>query len=70
MDDVVTHYTLSHNPHNKAIIDVKNKRAGDLAFMKIRYKLADIYAVSIIDPGASMYIRYYCASAATESNPM
>ncbi|KAI8369947.1 hypothetical protein BD560DRAFT_123127 [Blakeslea trispora] len=49
-DDVVTHYVLSSHPRNKAIIDVKNKKTGQLCFIKIRHRLPKFYAVSLVDP--------------------
>lgn len=50
IDDVVTHYVLSNHPKNRALIDIKNKKTGDLRFIKIRHRLSKFYAVSLVDP--------------------
>ncbi|KAI8081733.1 uncharacterized protein BX664DRAFT_268688 [Halteromyces radiatus] len=50
IDDSVTHYTLERHPRNRAIVDIRNKRTGELGFIKIRHRLANFYAVSLIDP--------------------
>ncbi|KAI7889765.1 uncharacterized protein EV154DRAFT_552769 [Mucor mucedo] len=50
IDDVVTHYVLSSHPRNRAIIDIKNKKTGELRFIKIRHRLSKFYAVSLVDP--------------------
>lgn len=50
IDDVVTHYVLSSHPRNRAIIDVKDKKSGELRFIKIRHRLSKFYAVSLVDP--------------------
>ncbi|GAA5804796.1 hypothetical protein HPULCUR_010303 [Helicostylum pulchrum] len=50
IDDVVTHYILSSHPRNRAIIDIKNKKTGELRFIKIRHRLSKFYAVSLVDP--------------------
>lgn len=50
IDDVVTHYILSNHPKNGALIDIKNKKTGDLRFIKIRHRLSKFYAVSLVDP--------------------
>ncbi|CAO3619368.1 unnamed protein product [Mucor hiemalis] len=50
IDDVVTHYILSNHPKNRALIDIKNKKTGELRFIKIRHRLSKFYAVSLVDP--------------------
>lgn len=50
VDDSVTHYTLARHPRNQAIIDIKNKRTNELRYIKIRHRLANFYAVSLVDP--------------------
>ncbi|KAK4511805.1 uncharacterized protein ATC70_003804 [Mucor velutinosus] len=50
IEDVVTHYVLSSHPRNRAIIDVKDKKSGELRFIKIRHRLSKFYAVSLVDP--------------------
>ncbi|KAI8387974.1 uncharacterized protein BYT42DRAFT_558455 [Radiomyces spectabilis] len=42
--DAVTQYVLSSHPRNRAIIDIKNKRTGELSFIKIRHRLSNFYA--------------------------
>jgi hypothetical protein len=50
VDDVVTHYLFSSHPRNRAIVDIKNKKTGDIKFIKIRHRLENFYAVSLVDP--------------------
>ncbi|ORZ19853.1 hypothetical protein BCR42DRAFT_323607 [Absidia repens] len=50
VDDSVTHYILARHPRNRAIVDIKNKRTNELRFIKIRHRLANFYAVSLVDP--------------------
>ncbi|KAI8082559.1 uncharacterized protein B0P05DRAFT_537520 [Gilbertella persicaria] len=50
MDHVVSHYIFSSHPRNKAIVDIKNKKTGQLCFIKIRHRLSKFYAVSLVDP--------------------
>ncbi|CAO3616626.1 unnamed protein product [Mucor fragilis] len=50
IEDVVTHYVLSSHPRNRAIIDIKDKKSGELRFIKIRHRLSKFYAVSLVDP--------------------
>jgi hypothetical protein len=50
IDDVVTHYVLSSHPKNKAIVDIKDKKSGDMRYIKIRHRLPKFYAVSLVDP--------------------
>ncbi|GAN04234.1 hypothetical protein MAM1_0058c03694 [Mucor ambiguus] len=42
--------TNSVHPRNRAIIDVKDKKSGELRFIKIRHRLSKFYAVSLVDP--------------------
>lgn len=50
IEDVVTHYILSSHPKNKAIVDIKDKKTGDLRYIKIRHRLPKFYSVSLVDP--------------------
>ncbi|KAG0163050.1 hypothetical protein DFQ28_005067 [Apophysomyces sp. BC1034] len=50
MAKIVSQYTLCTHPRNRAIVDIKNKTTGVLSFIKIRHRLPDIYAVSLVDP--------------------
>ncbi|KAI8143868.1 hypothetical protein BJV82DRAFT_514017 [Fennellomyces sp. T-0311] len=68
LDQVVTHYTLSTHPRNRSIIDLTDKRTGELAFIKIRHKVADMYAISLVDPKTFVaYAETHCKSATTRS---
>ncbi|ORZ23140.1 hypothetical protein BCR42DRAFT_404066 [Absidia repens] len=49
-DDSVTWYTLARHPRNHALVDIRNKTTNELRFIKIRHRLTNFYAVSIIDP--------------------
>lgn len=50
IDDFVTHYILSSHPRNKAIVDIKDKTTGKVRYIKIRHRLPEIYAISLVDP--------------------
>ena len=50
LEQVVTHYTLSTQPSNGTRIDLTNKHTGELAFIKIRHEVSDMYAISLVDP--------------------
>ncbi|KAF7728465.1 hypothetical protein EC973_006018 [Apophysomyces ossiformis] len=50
MANLVSQYALCAHPRNRAIVDVKNKSTGELSFIKIRHRLPDFYAVSLVDP--------------------
>lgn len=46
----VTHYTLSSHPRNPSIVDITERDSDTVAFIKIRHKIPDGYAVSLVDP--------------------
>ncbi|CDH52419.1 predicted protein [Lichtheimia corymbifera JMRC:FSU:9682] len=46
----VTHYTLSSHPRNPSIVDITERDSDSVAFIKIRHKIPDGYAVSLVDP--------------------
>ncbi|CAO3617807.1 unnamed protein product [Cunninghamella blakesleeana] len=50
LEETVNYYTLSRHPRNCAIIDITNKKTGQLQFIKIRHRLENFYAVSIVEP--------------------
>lgn len=61
--EAVTHYTLASNPRNRSIIDVTNKRTGELSFMKLRHKLQSCYAISLVDPSKYNAVYLLCGRA-------
>lgn len=71
IDDVVTHYVLSSHPRNRAIIDIKNKKTGELRFIKIRHRLSKFYAVSLVDPVTfEVWAETQVKSASTRIKPI
>ncbi|KAI8066523.1 hypothetical protein BC940DRAFT_302362 [Gongronella butleri] len=50
VEDAVTYFTLSRHPKNRSLVDIKNKSTGDLCYIKIRHRLANFYALSLVNP--------------------
>ncbi|ORX62852.1 hypothetical protein DM01DRAFT_1379463 [Hesseltinella vesiculosa] len=50
VEDSVKHLTLSRHPKNRSLVDIKNKRTNELCYIKIRHRLANFYALSVVDP--------------------
>ncbi|KAL0074098.1 hypothetical protein F4703DRAFT_1372257 [Phycomyces blakesleeanus] len=44
----VTHYTFALHPRNRAIVNILNKNTGKLCFIKVRHRIEDLYAISLI----------------------
>ncbi|KAI9305808.1 hypothetical protein BJ944DRAFT_230056 [Cunninghamella echinulata] len=71
VEDSVTHYTLSRHPRNRAIIDITNKKTSQLQFIKIRHRLANFYAVSLVDPKSfNAWAETQVKSASTKLKPI
>lgn len=71
IEDVVTHYILSSHPTNRAIIDIKDKKSGDLRYIKIRHRLPKFYAVSLVDPVTfEVWAETQAKSASTRTKPI
>ncbi|KAI9493496.1 hypothetical protein BDB00DRAFT_907121 [Zychaea mexicana] len=68
LDQVLTHYILSTHPLNGSITDLTNKNTGELAYIKIRHKVANMYAISLVDPKTFVaYAETHCKSATSRS---
>ncbi|KAI8974466.1 hypothetical protein BDB01DRAFT_838692 [Pilobolus umbonatus] len=50
IDDIIIHYIFSTDPRNRAFVDIKNKKTGEHRYIKIRHRLSQFYAISLVDP--------------------